>query len=73
MQVNSKIERTFASDVRGFLRADPDVITMGEIRDTDTAKIVIGASLTDHLVLSTLHTNSAGKASYACSIWAWRH
>ena len=59
VQVNPKIGLTFASAMRGFLRADPDVIMIGEIRDTETAKIVIEASLTGHLVLSTLHTNSA--------------
>jgi type II secretory ATPase GspE/PulE/Tfp pilus assembly ATPase PilB-like protein len=59
VQINPKIGLTFASAMRGFLRADPDVIMIGEIRDTETAKIVIEASLTGHLVLSTLHTNSA--------------
>ena len=59
VQVNPKFGLTFASAMRGFLRADPDVIMIGEIRDTETAKIVIEASLTGHLVLSTLHTNSA--------------
>ena len=59
VQVNPKIGLTFASAMQGFLRADPDIIMIGEIRDTETAKIVIEASLTGHLVLSTLHTNSA--------------
>lgn len=59
VQVNPKIGLTFAHAMRGFLRADPDVIMIGEIRDEETAKIAIEASLTGHLVLSTLHTNSA--------------
>ena len=62
VQVNPKIGLTFANAMRGFLRADPDVIMIGEIRDTETAKIVIEASLTGHLVLSTLHTNSASES-----------
>ena len=62
VQVNPKIGLTFASAMRGFLRADPDVIMIGEIRDTETARIVIEASLTGHLVLSTLHTNSASES-----------
>ena len=59
MQVNPKIELTFASGLRAFLRQDPDVIMVGEIRDRETAEIAIQASLTGHLVLSTLHTNDA--------------
>ena len=59
VQVNPKIDWTFARALRAFLRADPDVIMVGEIRDKDTAQIAIEASLTGHLVLSTLHTNSA--------------
>ncbi|CAM3567532.1 GspE/PulE family protein [Polaromonas hydrogenivorans] len=62
VQVNPKIGLTFANAMRGFLRADPDVIMIGEIRDQETAKIVIEASLTGHLVLSTLHTNSASES-----------
>ncbi len=62
VQVNAKIGLTFASAMRGFLRADPDIIMIGEIRDMETAKIVIEASLTGHLVLSTLHTNSASES-----------
>ncbi|MBK9346675.1 MAG: type II/IV secretion system protein [Burkholderiales bacterium] len=62
VQVNPKIGLTFANAMRGFLRADPDVVMIGEIRDTETAKIVIEASLTGHLVLSTLHTNSASES-----------
>jgi general secretion pathway protein E len=59
VQVNSKIELTFAAGLRSFLRQDPDVIMVGEIRDRETAEIAIQASLTGHLVLSTLHTNDA--------------
>ena len=61
-QVNSKIGLTFASGLRTLLRQDPDVIMVGEIRDNETAALAINASLTGHLVLSTLHTNSAGGA-----------
>lgn len=59
VQVDAKIGFTFQSALRSFLRADPDVIMIGEMRDAETAKTAIGASLTGHLVLSTLHTNSA--------------
>lgn len=59
VQVQSKIDWTFPAVLRSFLRADPDVIMVGETRDAETAKTVIEASLTGHLVLSTLHTNSA--------------
>jgi len=59
VQVNAKIDWTFAKALRAFLRADPDVIMVGEIRDAETAHTAIEASLTGHLVLSTLHTNSA--------------
>jgi type II secretory ATPase GspE/PulE/Tfp pilus assembly ATPase PilB-like protein len=59
VQVNSRIGLTFASVVRSFLRADPDVIMIGEMRDQETTGIAIEASLTGHLVLSTLHTNTA--------------
>lgn len=61
VQVNPKIDWTFAKALRAFLRADPDVIMVGEIRDEETAEIAIEASLTGHLVLSTLHTNSASE------------
>jgi general secretion pathway protein E len=57
--VNEKIELTFANGLRSFLRHDPDVIMVGEIRDLETAEIAIQASLTGHLVLSTIHTNDA--------------
>ena len=62
VQVNAKIELTFASGLRSFLRQDPDVIMVGEIRDLETAEIAIQASLTGHLVLSTIHTNDAAGA-----------
>lgn len=58
-QVNSKIDLTFAKALRAFLRQDPDVIMVGEIRDGETAQIAIQASLTGHLVLATVHTNDA--------------
>ena len=59
IQVKSNIDYTFANALRSILRQDPDVILIGEIRDTETAKIAIQSALTGHLVLSTLHTNSA--------------
>jgi general secretion pathway protein E len=62
MQIHPKIGLTFASGLRAFLRQDPDVIMVGEIRDRETAEIAINASLTGHLVLSTLHTNDAAGA-----------
>jgi len=58
-QMNSKIGLTFASGLRSILRQDPDVVLVGEIRDLETAEISVQASLTGHLVLSTLHTNTA--------------
>ena len=58
-QVNPKVQMTFAKGLRAILRQDPDVVMIGEIRDLETADIAIQASLTGHLVLSTLHTNSA--------------
>jgi type II secretory ATPase GspE/PulE/Tfp pilus assembly ATPase PilB-like protein len=62
VQVHPKIDWTFAAAMRAFLRADPDVIMVGEMRDAETAKIAIEASLTGHLVFSTLHTNSAAES-----------
>ena len=62
IHVNPKIGLTFASGLRSILRQDPDVIMVGEIRDLETAEIAIQASLTGHLVLSTLHTNDAPSA-----------
>jgi type II secretory ATPase GspE/PulE/Tfp pilus assembly ATPase PilB-like protein len=62
VQMNARIGWTFAAAMRTFLRADPDVIMIGEVRDEETARIAIEASLTGHLVLSTLHTNSASES-----------
>jgi len=59
MQVNKKIDMDFAKGFRAILRQDPDIVMVGEIRDVETAEISVQASLTGHLVLSTLHTNSA--------------
>ncbi len=61
-QVNSKIDLDFASALRSFLRQDPDIMMVGEIRDKETAQIAVQASLTGHLILSTLHTNTASGA-----------
>ncbi len=61
VQVNAKIGFNFAEAMRSFLRADPDVIMIGEMRDVETARIAIEASLTGHQVFSTLHTNSAAE------------
>jgi general secretion pathway protein E len=62
MQIKPKINLTFANCLRHILRQDPDVIMIGEIRDVETAEIAIQASLTGHLVLSTLHTNDSASA-----------
>ncbi len=62
IQVNPKIDLTFGNGLRSILRQDPDIIMVGEIRDVDTAQIAIHASLTGHLVLSTLHTNDSAGA-----------
>lgn len=62
VQVNSKIDLTFASGLRSIVRQDPDVILVGEIRDSETAEIAIQSALTGHLVFSTLHTNDAPSA-----------
>lgn len=62
VQINARIGWTFANAMRAFLRADPDVIMVGEMRDAETTKIAIEASLTGHLVFSTLHTNSAAES-----------
>lgn len=61
-QVNPKIGLTFANGLRSLVRQDPDIIMVGEIRDTETAGLAVNAALTGHLVLSTLHTNSAAGA-----------
>lgn len=62
VQVNAKAELTFANALRSILRQDPDIIMIGEIRDGETAKIAVQASITGHLVVSTLHTNSSAGA-----------
>jgi len=62
VQVNAKLGLSFPEVLRSFLRADPDVIMVGEMRDAETARTVIAASLTGHLVLSTMHTNSAAES-----------
>jgi general secretion pathway protein E len=62
MQVNPKIDLTFASGLRSLVRQDPDVILVGEIRDTETAEMAIQSALTGHLVFSTLHTNDSASA-----------
>lgn len=59
VQVNPKADLTFANALRSILRQDPDIIMIGEIRDGETAKIAVQASITGHLVVSTLHTNSS--------------
>ncbi|MGB5336087.1 MAG: type II secretion system ATPase GspE [Woeseiaceae bacterium] len=61
-QVNTKVSMTFARGLRAILRQDPDVVMVGEIRDLETAEIAVQASLTGHLVMSTLHTNTAAGA-----------
>lgn len=63
IQVNDRIGLSFASGLRSILRQDPDVVMVGEIRDTETANIAVNAALTGHLVLSTLHTNDAPSAA----------
>ena len=62
IQVNTKTDLTFAKGLRSIVRQDPDIIMVGEIRDTETASIAVNAALTGHLVLSTLHTNNASTA-----------
>ena len=61
-QVNNKVGMTFAAGLRAILRQDPDVVMVGEVRDPETAQIAVQASLTGHLVLSTVHTNDAAGA-----------
>lgn len=63
MQINNKAGMTFSNALRSILRADPDIVFLGEIRDAETAKIAVDASMTGHLVLSTLHTNGAPEAA----------
>ncbi len=62
VQINEEVGLTFAKGLRSFLRQDPDIIMVGEIRDTETAELAVQAALTGHLVLATLHTNSAAGA-----------
>lgn len=62
IQINNKAGLTFSSGLRSIVRQDPDVILVGEIRDTETAKIAVNSAMTGHLVLSTLHTNDAATA-----------
>lgn len=62
VQVNAEIGLTFANGLRAFLRQDPNIIMVGEIRDSETAKLAVQAALTGHLVLSTLHTNTSSAA-----------
>jgi len=62
VQINEKIELTFARVLRSFLRQDPDILLVGEIRDNETADIAVRAAMTGHMVLSTLHTNDAPSA-----------
>ena len=62
VEVNDKVGMTFAAAMRAFLRADPDIIMVGEMRDHETASTAVEASLTGHLILSTLHTNSAAES-----------
>ena len=77
IQVNNRAGITFASALRAILRQDPDIIMIGEIRDEETANIAVQASITGHLVVSTLHTNNAagtlnvpaGKISPVSAIW----
>jgi type IV pilus assembly protein PilB len=70
VNVNPKVGLTFAAALRAFLRQDPDVIMVGEIRDLETAEIAIKAAQTGHLVLSTLHTNDAPQTLTRWSTWA---
>jgi type II secretory ATPase GspE/PulE/Tfp pilus assembly ATPase PilB-like protein len=70
IQVSEKAGLTFARGLRSILRHDPDVILVGEIRDRETAQIAVQASLTGHLVFSTLHTNDAPGRSRASLTWA---
>jgi type II secretory ATPase GspE/PulE/Tfp pilus assembly ATPase PilB-like protein len=62
VQINERVGLTFANGLRTILRQDPDIVMVGEIRDPETAQIAMQASMTGHLVLSTLHTNDAPSA-----------
>ena len=70
--INAEIGMTFAACLRSILRQDPDKILVGEIRDLETAEIAMQASLTGHIVFSTLHTNDAPQRSRGCATWACR-
>lgn len=72
VNVNEKAGLTFASALRAFLRQDPDIIMVGEIRDLETADIAIKAAQTGHMVMSTLHTNDAPSLWCGWRTWAWR-
>jgi len=67
--INEKIGLTFTETLRSVLRQDPDVLMVGEMRDTETARIAMQASLTGHLVFSTLHTNDS--VSAVTRLWIW--
>ena len=69
--INHEIGMTFAVALRSILRQDPDKILVGEIRDLETAQIAVQASLTGHIVFSTLHTNDAPSSITRCATWAW--
>jgi type IV pilus assembly protein PilB len=69
VQVRTEIGMTFAAALKAFLRQDPNIIMVGEIRDIETGSIAIKAALTGHLVLSTLHTNDAPRPSPVWSTW----
>lgn len=71
MQVQPKIGFGFAEALRSFLRQDPDVVMVGEIRDLETAEIAVKAAQTGHLVLSTLHTNSAAETVIRLANMGW--
>ena len=70
-QVHEEVGLTFSAGLRSILRQDPDIVMVGEIRDLDTAQIAVEASLTGHLVLSTLHPTARRKPSPVCWTWTW--
>ena len=70
VQVNEKVG-DIATALRSILRQDPDVIIIGEIRDQETAEIAVKASITGHLVASTIHTNSAAGTVTRMTVWVW--
>ena len=71
VHVNARVGLDFATALRSFLRQDPDVVMVGEIRDLETAEMAVKAAQTGHLVLSTLHTNSAAETLTRMRTWAW--